>query len=161
MAPHSSTLAWRIPWTEEPGRLQSRGSLGVGHGWATFAFTFHSHALERVMATYSKVLAWRISGTEELDGLPSMGSHRVGHNWSDLAANSVYLEGNKIQCRITVRSGVWIYQNLSPATYTSSNSLDSVQAGQGMLSKLNYAEMPLLSSAVSTALLRFERDFFF
>ena len=31
MAPHSSTLAWRIPWTEEPGRLQSMGSLGVRH----------------------------------------------------------------------------------------------------------------------------------
>ena len=30
MAPHSSTLAWKIPWTEEPGRLQSMGSLGVG-----------------------------------------------------------------------------------------------------------------------------------
>ena len=35
MAPHSSTLAWRIPWAEEPGRLQSMGSLGVGHDWAT------------------------------------------------------------------------------------------------------------------------------
>ena len=31
MAPHSSTLAWKIPWAEEPGRLQSRGSLRVGH----------------------------------------------------------------------------------------------------------------------------------
>ena len=31
MAPHSNTLAWKIPWTEEPGRLQSMGSLGVGH----------------------------------------------------------------------------------------------------------------------------------
>ena len=31
MAPHSSTLAWKIPWTEEPGRLQSKGSLRVGH----------------------------------------------------------------------------------------------------------------------------------
>ena len=31
MAPHSSTLAWKIPWTEEPGRLQSMGSLPVGH----------------------------------------------------------------------------------------------------------------------------------
>ena len=31
MAPHSSTLTWKIPWTEEPGRLQSRGSLRVGH----------------------------------------------------------------------------------------------------------------------------------
>ena len=33
MAPHSSTLAWKIPWMEEPGRLQSKGSLGVGHDW--------------------------------------------------------------------------------------------------------------------------------
>ena len=35
MAPHSSTLAWKIPWMEEPGRLQSRGSLRVRHDWAT------------------------------------------------------------------------------------------------------------------------------
>jgi len=37
MAPHSSTLAWRIPWTEEPGGLQSMGSLGVGHDWSDLA----------------------------------------------------------------------------------------------------------------------------
>ena len=35
MAPHSGTLAWKIPWTEEPGGLQSMGSLGVRHDWAT------------------------------------------------------------------------------------------------------------------------------
>ena len=42
MAPHSSTLAWRIPWTEEPGGLQSTGSLRVGHDWVTSLslFTF-------------------------------------------------------------------------------------------------------------------------
>ena len=42
MAPHSSTLAWKIPWTEEPGGLQSIGSLRVGHDWATslWLFTF-------------------------------------------------------------------------------------------------------------------------
>ena len=42
MAPHSSTLAWKIPWTKGPGRLQSMGSLGVGHDWATSPslFTF-------------------------------------------------------------------------------------------------------------------------
>ena len=34
MAPHSSTLAWKIPWMEEPGRLQFMGSLRVGHDWA-------------------------------------------------------------------------------------------------------------------------------
>ena len=42
MAPHSSTLAWKIPWTEEPGGLQSMASLRVGHDWATSLslFTF-------------------------------------------------------------------------------------------------------------------------
>ena len=42
MAPHSSTLAWKILWAEEPGRLQSMGSLRVGHDWATSLslFTF-------------------------------------------------------------------------------------------------------------------------
>ena len=35
MAIHSSTIAWKIPWTEEPGRLQSMGSQGVGHNWVT------------------------------------------------------------------------------------------------------------------------------
>ena len=42
MAPHSSTLAWKIPWTEKPGRLQSMGSLGVGHdsGTSLSLFTF-------------------------------------------------------------------------------------------------------------------------
>ena len=42
LAPHSSTLAWKIPWMEEPGRLQSMGSLRVGHHWATSLslFTF-------------------------------------------------------------------------------------------------------------------------
>ena len=42
MATHSSTLAWKIPWTEEPGRLQSMGSLRVRHDWATLLslFTF-------------------------------------------------------------------------------------------------------------------------
>ena len=42
MAPHSSTLAWEIPWMEEPGRLQSMGLLGVRHNWATSLSLFTS-----------------------------------------------------------------------------------------------------------------------
>ena len=60
MAPHSSTLAWKIPWTEEPGGLQSMRSLRVG--LSDFTFTFHFRALEKDMATHSSVLAWRIPG---------------------------------------------------------------------------------------------------
>ena len=40
MATHSSILAWRIPWTEEPGRLQSMGLQTIRHDWATNTFTF-------------------------------------------------------------------------------------------------------------------------
>ena len=80
MALHSSTLAWKIPWTEEPGGLQSMGSLRVWTQLSDFTFTFHFHALEREMATHSSVLAWRIPGTGEPGGLPSLGSHRAGHD---------------------------------------------------------------------------------
>ena len=59
MAPHSSTLVWKIPRAEEPDRLQSMGSCD---------FTFHFHALEKEMATQSSVLAWRIPGTGSLVG---------------------------------------------------------------------------------------------
>ena len=165
VAAHPTTLAWKIPWTEEPGGLQSMGSKRVRHDWwlsthvplsrapehlalsrqwqsrpgstssvalintawpkstslttdgtplqysclenamdgeawwaavhgvaknwtwlSDFTFTFHSHTLEKEMATHSSVLAWRIPGTEEPGGLPSVGSHRVRHDWSNLAA---------------------------------------------------------------------------
>ena len=85
MATHSSTLVWKIPWMEEPSRLQSMGSLRVGVAksrarLSDFTFAFHFHTLEKEMATHSSVLAWRIPGRAEPVGLPSMGSHRVGHN---------------------------------------------------------------------------------
>ena len=77
MAPHSSTLAWKVPWTEEPGGLQSMGSLRV-----TERLHFHSSlsCTEKEMATHSSVLVLRIPWTGEPGGLLSMGSHRVRHD---------------------------------------------------------------------------------
>ena len=57
MAPHSSTLAWKIPWTEEPGRLQVHAVAESRTRLRDFTFTFHFHALAREMATQSSVLA--------------------------------------------------------------------------------------------------------
>ena len=74
MAPHSNTLAWKIPCTEEPGGLQSMGSQTQ---LSDFTFTFHFDASEKEMATHSSALAWRIPGTGEPGGLLSMGLHRV------------------------------------------------------------------------------------
>ena len=67
MAPCSSTLAWKNPWMEEPGGLQSMGSLSRTR-LSNFTFTFHFHALEKEMATHSSVLAWRIPGWGSLVG---------------------------------------------------------------------------------------------
>ena len=74
---HGLIVPRKIPWMEEPGRLQSMGSLESD---TTERLHFHFHALEKEMATHSSVLAWRIPGIGEPGGLPSMGSHRVGHD---------------------------------------------------------------------------------
>ena len=86
MAPHFSTLAWKTPWTEEPGGLQSMGSWRVGHDWATSLWLFTFMHWRRTWQPTPVFLAWRIPGTEEPGMRPSMGSRRVGHDWSDLAA---------------------------------------------------------------------------
>ena len=118
MAPHSSTLAWKIPWMEEPGRLQSMGSRGVGHDWVTSLslFTFMHwrrkwHPTPVFLpgesqgrgawwaavygATQSRTLQ-RSCLENPRDGgawwLPSLGPHRVGHDWSDLAAATCLLK---------------------------------------------------------------------
>ena len=81
MAPHSSTLAWKIPWAEEPCRLQSMGSQRVRHDWAT--------SLSRIgegNGNPHQCSCLENPRDGEPGRLPSMGLHRVGHNWSDLAA---------------------------------------------------------------------------
>ena len=85
MAPHSSTLAWKIPWTEEPGRLQSMGSLRVRHDWATLLSLFTFMHWRRQWQPTPDLLPGESQGWEP-GGLPSMGSHRVRHDWSDLVA---------------------------------------------------------------------------
>ena len=78
MAPHSSTLAWKIPWMEEPGGLQSMGSLIVGHNWATslWLFTF-MHWRRKWQPTpvflpgesqgQESLMDWRLRGHTESD----------------------------------------------------------------------------------------------
>ena len=82
MATHSSTLVWKIAWMEEPGGLQSMGSLRVGHDWATSLSLFHFLALEKEMATHSSILACKIAWMEEPGGLQSMVSQRVWQDWA-------------------------------------------------------------------------------
>ena len=57
MAPHSSTLAWKIPWIEEPGGLAVHGVAKSRIRLSAFTFTFHFHALEKAMVPHSSTLA--------------------------------------------------------------------------------------------------------
>ena len=86
MAPHSTTLAWKIPWMEEPGRLQSMGSLGVGHDWATSLSLFTFMHWRRKWQPTPVFLPGEFQGRGSLVGCCLWGSHRVGHDWSNLAA---------------------------------------------------------------------------
>ena len=94
MAPHSSTLAWKIPWTEKPGRLQSMASHRVGHNWSDLA----DLAAMSFYSTHSSILAWKIPWTEEPGGLQSMGSLRVGHDWATSLSRIGEGNGNPLQC---------------------------------------------------------------
>ena len=76
MAPHSSTVARKIPQMEEPGGLQSVAKSQTR--LSNFTLTFHFQALEKEMATHSSVLAWRIPGTGEPGGC-----HLWGHTELD------------------------------------------------------------------------------
>ena len=97
--------AW---WAVVRGVAKSRTWL------SDLTFTFHSHALEKEMATHSSVLAWRIPWTGEPGGLPSMGSHRVRHDWSNLAAAAAAKEDNQGEGKWYQRK-TWISRKIQRA----------------------------------------------
>ena len=83
MAPYSSTLAWKIPWMEEPGGLQSM--LRVGHNWATSLSLFTFMHRRRKWQPTPVFLPGESQGRRSVVGCHLWG-RRVGHDWSDLAA---------------------------------------------------------------------------
>ena len=80
MAPHSSTLAYKIPWMEEPDGLQSMGLLRVGHDSVTSLSLFTFMQWRRKWQPTPVFLPGESQGRGEPGGLPSMGLHRVRHN---------------------------------------------------------------------------------
>ena len=79
MVPHSSTLAWKVPWTEEPGGLQSMGSRRVGHT-ERLPFHFSLSYIGEGNGNPLQCSCLENPRDGEPGGLPSMGSHRVGHD---------------------------------------------------------------------------------
>ena len=89
MATDSSTLAWQIPWTEETGRLQSMGSLGVRHNWATSLSLFTFMHWRRKWQPTPVFLPGESQGRRSMVGCRLWGRTEldtIGHDWSDAAA---------------------------------------------------------------------------
>ena len=80
MAPHSSTLDWKIPWTEEPGRLQSMGSPRVRHDWATSLSLFTFMHWRRKWQPTPVFLPEESHGQRSLVGHSPWGHKSVRHN---------------------------------------------------------------------------------
>ena len=91
MAPHSSTLAWKTPWMEDPGKLQSMGSRRVGQDWVISLSLFTFMHWRRKWQATPVFLPGESQGRGSLVGCHLWGPHRVGHDWSDLAAAWWYL----------------------------------------------------------------------
>ena len=90
------TLAWKIPWTEEPGRLQSMGSIRVGHNWATSLSLFTFMHWRRKWQPTPVFLPGESRGRGSLVGCHLWGRTELGHDWSDLAAAAAgYSSGAK------------------------------------------------------------------
>ena len=89
MAPHSSTLAGKIPWTEDPGRLQSIGLRRVGHNWGTSLSLFTFMHWRGKWQPTPVFLPGESQGLQSLVGCHLWG-RTVGQDWSNLAAAALY-----------------------------------------------------------------------
>ena len=109
MSPHSSILAWKIPWMEEPGRLQSMGSWRVGHDWVTSLslFTF-MHWRRKLQSTPVFLPGW-YQGWWSLVGSRLWG-RTVRHDWSDLAAAVAKVKLKSIQSCLTL---FWVWKRVA------------------------------------------------
>ena len=90
MAIHSSILAWRIPWTEKPSRLQSMGSQTVGHDWATSPYVLKRHATEVTVIHIYHFIPHR-QDLAKCHSLMQKGLEKAGLSWVDTCQNNILL----------------------------------------------------------------------
>ena len=120
MAPHSSTPAWKTPWTEEPGGLQSMGSKRVGHDWATsFSLFTFMHWRRKWQPTpvflpgesqgRGSLVGWRLWGRTESDTTDATTHHRVAKSqlWVRPLSTLVHLSLSFYLCIWKGSEAVW------------------------------------------------------
>ena len=145
MATHSSILAWRIPWTEEPGRLQSMGSQRVGHDWAT-SLHFTSNFFRRLWFTSDQSNSLR---SQWLKGhisystiVPSLGYNWHGPNIDQMEAG---LQKRPQPCfnmpLSHIITGIWLLMRMtSPQNITKTRTLVSGSASIEPEQKIKFTE---------------------
>ena len=109
MAPHSSTLAWKIPWMEEPGGLRSMGSRRVRHDWTTLLSLFTFMHWRKKWKLIPVFLPGESQGWGSLVGCHLWG-HTESDNWRDLAAAAAGLVCLEL---IGCKFGLIVSQNTS------------------------------------------------
>ena len=103
MAPHFSTLAWKIPWMEEPGGLQSLGSLEVGHDWVTSLSLFTFMQCRRKWQPTPVFLPGESHGWRSLVGYSPW-----GHKESDMTERlHFHFQGNRLHRRTIHKRSSW------------------------------------------------------
>ena len=113
MATHSSTLAWKIQWAEEPGRLQSMGSLGVGHDWATSLSLFTLMHWRRKWQPTPVFLPGKSQGRGSLVGYRLWS--RTESDTTEVTGN-IILNGEKLKA-FSLRSGTGQGCSVSPLLF--------------------------------------------
>ena len=101
-------FAWKIPWMEKPGGLQSMGSLRVGHDWATSLSLFTIMHWRRKWQPTPVFLPGESQGRGAW-WLPSVGSHRVRHDWSDLTAGGEGDDRGLDGCMLSLIQWAWVW----------------------------------------------------
>ena len=116
MAFHSSPLAWKIPWAEEPGELQSMGLLRVGHDWATSFSLFTFMHWRRKWQPTPVLLPGESQGQGSLVSF-CLWDRRVRHDWSDLAAAAAVAATGDFKAQLGLWTTtitwthIWVYIN--------------------------------------------------
>ena len=124
MAPHSSTLAWKIPWTEEPGRLQSMGSLRVGNNWATSLslFTFMDWRgkwqptpvfLPGESGGWGSLVGSCLCGRTESDMTEATQQQQHTHSTFSPDSSLIFPNGSSLFSALTLCSSKWVFLCLS------------------------------------------------
>ena len=124
MAPHSSTLAWKIPWMEEPGRLQSMGLLRVGHDWATSLSLFTLMHWRRRWQPTPVFLPGESQGCGSLVGCCLWG--RTGLDMTEVTYQGVksIISGTRLSCLLLLVTQNWISYMVLVELFSSKNVLN-------------------------------------